>query len=106
MIYMEPQSLKHMNNKDFITELAQRTGYSADETQQLVTCVVDAMGDHFQEDDSVLIPTFGTFEVKKKMERIMVNPSTGQRMLVPPKLVLTFKPNVSWKERVKNGGAE
>jgi DNA-binding protein HU-beta/integration host factor subunit alpha len=25
---------------------------------------------------------------------------------VPPKLVLTFKPNVSWKERVKNGGAE
>lgn len=71
-----------------------------------MNCVVEAMGDHFQDDDSVLIPTFGTFEVKKKMERIMVNPSTGQRMLVPPKLVLTFKPNVSWKERVKNGGAE
>ena len=95
-----------MNNKDFITELAQRTGYSTDETQHFVNCVVDAMGDHFQDDDSVLIPTFGTFEVKKKMERIMVNPSTGHRMLVPPKLVLTFKPNVSWKERVKNGGAE
>ena len=95
-----------MNNKDFITELAQRTGYSADETQKFVNDVVEAMGDHFQDDDSVLIPTFGTFEVKKKMERIMVNPSTGQRMLVPPKLVLTFKPNVSWKERVKNGGAE
>ena len=106
MIYMEPQSLKHMNNKDFITELAQRMGYSADETQKYVNDVVEAMGDHFQDDDSVLIPTFGTFEVKKKMERIMVNPSTGQRMLVPPKLVLTFKPNVSWKERVKNGGAE
>ena len=95
-----------MNNKDFITELAQRMGYSADETQKYVNDVVEAMGDHFQDDDSVLIPTFGTFEVKKKMERIMVNPSTGQRMLVPPKLVLTFKPNVSWKERVKNGGAE
>ena len=106
MIYMEPQSLKHMNNKDFITELAQRMGYSVDETQKYVNDVVEAMGDHFQDDDSVLIPTFGTFEVKKKMERIMVNPSTGQRMLVPPKLVLTFKPNVSWKERVKNGGAE
>ncbi len=95
-----------VNNKDFITELAQRTGFSMDETQQLVNCVVDAMVDHFQEDDSVLIPNFGTFEVKKKLERIMVNPSTGQRMLVPPKLVLNFKPNVSWKERVKNGGAE
>ena len=64
------------------------------------------MGDHFQESDSVLIPTFGTFEVKKKLERVMVNPSTGLRMLVPPKLVLSFKPNISWKERVKNGGTE
>ncbi len=95
-----------MNNKEFITELAQRMGYSSDETQKLVNSVIEAMGDHFQESDSVLIPTFGTFDVKKKMERVMVNPSTGQRMLVPPKLVLNFKPNISWKERVKNGGAE
>ena len=95
-----------MTNKDFIAQLAQRTGYSSDDTQKMVNAVVEKMGDHFQEDDAVLIPTFGTFEVKKKLERIMVNPATGQRMLVPPKLVLSFKPNVSWKERIKNGGAE
>jgi DNA-binding protein HU-beta/integration host factor subunit alpha len=95
-----------MNNKDFITELADRSGYSAEETQRMVDLVIETMGDHFQNDDIVQIPSFGTFEVKKKMERIMVNPSTGQRMLVPPKLVLSFKPNVSWKERVKSGGAE
>jgi DNA-binding protein HU-beta/integration host factor subunit alpha len=95
-----------MNNKDFITELANKTGYSVEDAQQMVDIVIETMGDHFQEDDSVLIPNFGTFEVKKKMERIMVNPSTGQRMLVPPKLVLNFKPNVGWKERVKSGGAE
>ena len=95
-----------MNNKDFIAELAGRTGYSVEDAQQMVDIVIETMGDHFLEDDSVLIPNFGTFEVKKKMERIMVNPSTGQRMLVPPKLVLNFKPNVGWKERVKSGGAE
>ena len=95
-----------MNNKDFITELADRTGYSAEDTQRMVDLVIETMGDRFQEDDSVQIPSFGTFEVKKKMERIMVNPSTGQRMLVPPKLVLNFKPNVGWKERVKSGGTE
>jgi DNA-binding protein HU-beta/integration host factor subunit alpha len=95
-----------MNNKDFIAELAQRTGFSAEDTQKYVNSIVEAMGDHFQESDSVLIPTFGTFEVKKKLERVMVNPSTGLRMLVPPKLVLSFKPNISWKERVKNGGTE
>ena len=95
-----------MTNKDFIAQLAQRTGYSSDDTQKMVNTVVEKMGDHFQDDDAVLIPTFGTFEVKKKLERIMVNPSTGQRMLVPPKLVLNFKPNVNWKERIKNGGTE
>jgi DNA-binding protein HU-beta/integration host factor subunit alpha len=95
-----------MNNKDFIAELAQRTGFTAEDTQKYVNSIVEAMGDHFQESDSVLIPTFGTFEVKKKLERVMVNPLTGLRMLVPPKLVLSFKPNISWKERVKNGGTE
>ena len=93
-----------MNNKDFITTLSQRTGYSAEETQRMVDIVIETMSDHFQEDDSLMIPNFGTFEVKKKMERIMVNPSTGQRMLVPPKLVLNFKPNIGWKDRIKNGG--
>ena len=95
-----------MNNIDYISELAERTGYSPEETQRIVNIVIEAMGDHFQEDDSVLVPNFGTFEVKKKLERIMVNPSTGQRMLIPPKLVLNFKPNSSWKERLKNGGTE
>ena len=95
-----------MNNKDFIAELAQRTGYSAEDTQRFVNSIVEAMGDHFQESDNVVIPSFGSFEVKKKLERVMVNPSTGQRMLVPPKMVLNFKPHVSWKERLKSGGEE
>ncbi|MBR2292245.1 MAG: HU family DNA-binding protein [Prevotella sp.] len=93
-----------MNNKEFIATLAERLGYSQEATQRMVDIVIETMGDRFLEDDSVLIPNFGSFEVKKKMERIMVNPATGQRMLVPPKLVLGFKPNVGWKERVKNGG--
>lgn len=93
-----------MNNKDFINTLSARMGYSAGDTQRLVTNLVNAMSDSFLEDDAVLVPSFGTFEVKKKMERIMVSPSTGQRMLVPPKLVLNFKPSASWKEQLKNGG--
>jgi len=92
-----------MNNKEFIAELAERTGYSPKDTQRLVNYIVDAMGDSFQEGNSVLVPNFGLFETKKKMERIMVNPSSGQRMLVPPKLVLNFRPNQTWKDKLKGG---
>ena len=95
-----------MTNKDFILELAEQTGYSPEDTQKMVNVIVETMGDNFQEDNMVLVPAFGTFEVKKKMERVMVNPSTGQRMLVPPKLVLNFKPNASWKDQIKKGGDE
>jgi DNA-binding protein HU-beta/integration host factor subunit alpha len=59
------------------------------------------MNNSFQEGDSVSVPNFGAFEVKKKNERVIVNPTSGQRMLVPPKLVLNFRPNIAWKEKVK-----
>lgn len=93
-----------MNNKEFIAELAERVGYTVKDTQKLATNLINAMADAFQEDNAVLVPNFGVFETKKKMERIMVNPSTGQRMLVPPKLVLNFKPSQTWKSQLKGGG--
>lgn len=92
-----------MNNKELIAALAERTGYTVKDTQKLAENLINAMADAFQEDNAVLVPNFGVFETKKKMERIMVNPSTGQRMLVPPKLVLNFKPNQTWKAQLKGG---
>lgn len=91
-----------MNNKEFINELSGRTGYTASSTQKMVNTIIDALGDAFQEGKPVSIERFGNFEVRKKMERIMVNPTTQQRMLVPPKLVLSFKPDEEWKSKIKN----
>jgi DNA-binding protein HU-beta/integration host factor subunit alpha len=95
-----------MNNKEFVTLLAGRTGMKVSEAQKTIDAMVSLMGENFQEGNSVAMANFGTFEVKKKLERIMVNPTTGQRMLVPPKLALTFKPNPTWKDMIKKGGAE
>ncbi len=93
-----------MNNKEFIAELSLRTGYTQSDTQNLIRTLTTAMGDAFENGDAVNIPDFGTFEVKKRLERIVVNPGTGQRMLVPPKLVLNFKPTSLIKEKLKKGG--
>lgn len=51
--------------------------------------------------DTLSIVNFGHFEVKKKAERLSVHPSTQQRMLIPPKLVLTFRPSTTMKDKVK-----
>ena len=95
-----------MNNKQFIAELAKRMGYTAQDTQKMMYQVIDAMADSFLEGNSVGVLNFGSFEVKKKLERIIVNPTTGQRMLVPPKLTLGFKISPVWKDKLKNGGTD
>ena len=59
------------------------------------------MTQELQEGNVVTIQGFGTFEVKKKAERITVNPTTKQRMLVPPKLVLAYRPSGQLKEKFK-----
>lgn len=54
-----------------------------------------------QEGNIISIQGFGTFEVKKKAERISINPATKLRMLVPPKLVLGYKPSSTLKDKFK-----
>lgn len=93
-----------MNNKEFVAELAQVSGYSQVDTQKLVRKVIDAMIVQFEEGEAVTIPDFGTFEVKKRLERVVVNPQTKKSQLVPPKLVLAFRPVSAVKEMLKNGG--
>ena len=93
-----------MNNKEYIQELAQRSGFSQDDTQRMVHHVIDAMIEEFEEGEPVTISGFGAFEVKKRMERVVVNPTSKKRQLVPPKLVLSFRPAASVKEKLKNGG--
>lgn len=91
-----------MNNKEYISDLAQRSGYTQGDTQRMVNTVTDAITQALEEGQNVQISGFGSFEVKKRLERIVVNPSTQQRMLVPPKLVVNFKPIAALKEILKN----
>lgn len=90
-----------MNNKEFIARLAAQTGFTQADTQQMVRTLINEMKAHFEDGDAVQINGFGTFEVKKRLERIVVTPGTQQKKLVPPKLVLNFKPIAAIKENLK-----
>ena len=90
-----------MNNKDFTSELSRRLGYTIKDTSELMSSLLSDMTQELQEGNVVTIQGFGTFEVKKKAERITVNPTTKQCMLVPPKLVLAYRPSGQLKEKFK-----
>ncbi len=90
-----------MNNKDYISRLSQISGYTQTDTQQMVRTVIEQVSHALEGGDVVQIAGFGSFEVRKRLERIAINPSTQQRMLVPPKLVVNFRPIALIKENLK-----
>ena len=95
-----------MNNKELVNELSSRLGYTNKDAATLVSSIVAIMGEAFSEGKKASLQGFGQFEVKKKMERITVNPQTQQRFLVPPKLVLVYKPSSILKDKLKNISAD
>lgn len=90
-----------MNNKDYIGALAARTDSSAKDTQKTVNALIALLADTLDTDTSLAVQGFGTFEVKKKVERVVVNPATKKRKLIPPRLALNFKPSAVLKEKMQ-----
>ena len=92
-----------MNNKEFLSSVMRKGQFPSRVVNQQVAALVSELTAALEDEQTVSISSFGNFEVKKRLERVMTNPSTGQRMLVPPKLVLNFKPVASIKEKLKKG---
>lgn len=90
-----------MTNKEFIAELAVRMGKEVAETTEMTNQLVQLLTEQVADGQVVSFQGFGTFEVKKKMERVVVSPITKKRMLVPPKLTASFKPSATLKDRLK-----
>ncbi|MCQ2239354.1 MAG: HU family DNA-binding protein [Bacteroidaceae bacterium] len=90
-----------MNNKEFLSELSTRSGYSVQNAQKLTDTVIQILSEQLCDGNLVSVQGFGNLEVKKKMERVMVSPITKKRMLVPPKLTVSFKPSISLKDKLK-----
>ncbi len=95
-----------MNNKDFISALSRQSGFTTRVTQQLVDALVGQMSASLEEGTPVAIANFGTFDVKKKLERVIVNPATGQRLMTPPKLVVAFKSGPALKDYIQEKGGK
>jgi hypothetical protein len=53
------------------------------------------------EEQRIELRNFGVFEVKKRAARKARNPRTGQRVDVPQKFVITFKPGKEMEEKVR-----
>ena len=88
-----------MNKKEFITKLAKRCNITMGEATANVDAFVNVMTERLKDNDQLNISGFGVLEAKMRKERLSVNPKTGQRFLVPPKVVPSFRPSSKLKEK-------
>ena len=90
-----------MNNKEFISKISQLCKFTPADTASMAEWLVTVITDILKDDDQINISGFGVLETKMRKERVSVNPKTGQRMLVPPKIVPTFRPSAKIKDKFK-----
>lgn len=90
-----------MDNKTLIENLSDQTGLEREDVQEMLNEFYTELSQRCTEMDTLVVPGFGQFEPKKRKERISVHPSTGRRLLVPPKLVVNFKPSSVLKGKVQ-----
>lgn len=91
-----------MNNKELVSELVRRLGITQGKAGRLLDVSANAIVQFVKQGKTVQLYGFGSFEVRKKQDRILLNPSTKKQMIVPPKLTFVFKPGGSYKERIRN----
>lgn len=90
-----------MDTKQLIRALADRSGRSSKDTEVLLSGFVTVIKNQCSDMDTVSIPGFGSFEPRKRLEKITVHPSTGKRILIPPKVALTFKMSAVLKKQLR-----
>lgn len=91
-----------MNNKELITELAKRLSIPQKNAAVFLQAFIEEVDQQIAENNQVTFLGTGIFETKQKEQRISVHPATQKRMLIPPKIVLQFKPVAQFKQALKN----
>jgi nucleoid DNA-binding protein len=90
-----------VTKKEIVKQISERIGLTQLKTKEIVQQTFDAIVETLLQDGRIELRNFGVFEVKQRKARKARNPRTGQRVDVPPKNVVTFKPGKEMEEKVR-----
>ena len=90
-----------MTKKEIVKEISEALGMTQLKTKEIVQKTFDAIVKTLVEDGRIELRNFGVFEVKKRAARKARNPRTGDKVFVPEKFVVTFKPGKEMEEKVR-----
>lgn len=89
-----------MNYKELQAAMAERLGVSQKVAAAALEAFARATVEELTSDGLSTIASLGTLELKEKEQRVMFNPNTGKKMLIPPKIVVAFRQSPQLKTRL------
>lgn len=89
-----------MNRKDLIASVAKDADLTHDQAEAALRALIDAVVAGVAHDDKVVLPGFGTFELRHRSARAGRNPQTGEPMEIAASMAPAFKPAAAFKQAV------
>jgi len=89
-----------MTKADLVKIVSAETGIIRKDVALAVDAFLEAIKDTMKEGKHIEIRGFGTFKLKQRKERIGRNPKTEEKVVVPERIVPTFKFSRAFKEEV------
>jgi len=90
-----------VTKKEIVRTISEEIGLTQLQTKEIVQKTFDAIVDALVKEERIELRNFGVFEVKRRAPRKARNPRTGDKVFVPEKFVVTFKPGKEMEKRVR-----
>jgi DNA-binding protein HU-beta len=81
-----------MNKTDLTNEIAAKAALSKTAAKAALEACLEAISQALAKDDKVALIGFGTFQTVQKEARTGINPMTKEKIQIPAKKVVKFKP--------------
>ena len=89
-----------MNKKEFIKEVAGKTGMTQKDMAIIVDAFIDTVTETLVTGERIQFTGFGAFEVRDRAERQGHNPATGEAMTIPASKTPAFKASKNLRDAV------
>jgi DNA-binding protein HU-beta len=90
-----------LNKAELVAAVAEKTEFTKKDAEKAVAAVFDTISETLAANEKVQLVGFGTFEVKKREERVGRNPQTKEEIIIPACKVPGFKAGKALKEAVQ-----
>lgn len=87
-----------MNKSELVTAVAEATGNSKKDTQEIIEQTLDVIKEQVKKGDKVQLIGFGNFEPKENKARTGINPSTKEPMQIKASKSVRFKVGKAFKD--------